>query len=186
MLAAADQAERLAVAGPRRYRIAMMSLSLLLAMAQPEMPVPVPSFAVPRPMTVEVERDPVTDRVSAYAVARAQNGRLWIGCDPDRYRGLRVYVRGEGWVDSDIIQGGRWVTHRFDGAEPRRLNWDTRRGAAYLRWGAEAGSFLDWMRASKRLVIRTRDVEKREMDLIFPLAGAQPALDEMLRACSPA
>ena len=186
MLAAADQAERLAVAGARRYRLTMMFISLLLAAAQPEMPVPVPSFAVTRPMTVEVERDPITDRVSAYAVARAANGRLWVGCDPDRFRGLRIFVRAEGWVDSDIIKGGRGVTYRFDGAAPRRLNWDTRRGAAYLRWSNEAASFLGWMRASQRLAVRTRDVEKREMDLIFPLAGAQPALDEMLRACSPA
>ena len=165
---------------------AMTFLSLLLLAAQPDMPVPVPALAVPRPMTVEVERDPISDRVSAYAVARAPNGRLWIGCDPDRYSGLRVFVRGEGWVDSDIIRGGRGLTHRFDSGTPRRLTWDTRRGAAYLRWGAEVSSFLDWLRASRQLVVRARDVEKREMDMVFNLAGAPPALDEMLRACSPA
>ena len=159
-------------------------LALLLASLQPDATTPVVNFGIPRPMELETERDPITDRVSAYAVARTQNGRLWVGCDPDHFRGLRVYVRGRGWFEGDFFRGGRTVTYRFDNAAPERMNWRTRKGAALLRSPGRVANFLDWMRASQRLVIRARDVERREVDLIFPLAGSRAAVDGMLRACS--
>jgi hypothetical protein len=162
------------------------ALALAAAAAQPaDRPlVLTPLELQPRPMYVEIERDPITDAVSAFAVARAHNGRLFIGCDPDRYRGIRVAFRSQSWLAEEHFLGGtRKMTYRFDQAVPVRARWDIGNDTATLRPYSHVPSFLSWVASSRRLTIRTRDIEKRERDLVFSLEAARPAVDKMLEVC---
>ncbi|HEX8213927.1 MAG TPA: hypothetical protein VF582_00480 [Allosphingosinicella sp.] len=138
----------------------------------------------PRPMYVEIERDAITDALSAFAIARAHNGRLFIGCDPDRYRGIRVSFRSQSWLaEEGILARTRGMTYRFDQTIPVRARWDIDNDTATLRPWADVPVFVSWLVISRRLVIRSKDIEDRERDLVFSLEGGRPAIDKMLEVC---
>jgi hypothetical protein len=139
--------------------------------------------APPLPMTVEIERDPIDDSVRAFAIARTRDARLSVGCNPRRYRGVRVMLAGAAWLTPGFVSNRRSIRYRFDDAPARRARWQTRRGFAYLRSARHVLSFMQWIAASNRLAVRTRDVEGREIDLIFALEGGRAAIDRMLTAC---
>lgn len=137
-----------------------------------------------RPMTLEVRQDPITDHVTAFAVARADRMRLAAGCDPDRYDGVRLTLSGSLWFAGErLLTGRRNFAYRFDRAEPGMSAWSTEDRFAILQPRAYTPRFLGWMAASERLVLRVRDIEGRELDLVFPLAGARAAIEGMLAAC---
>ena len=161
-------------------------LALAAAAAQPaDQPlVLTPLELFPRPMYVEVERDPITDAVSAFAIARTQKGQLYMGCDPDRYRGIRVSFRSRSWLaEESIFARTRKMVYRFDEAVPVRGRWDIKDDRATLRPWTNVPVFLSWAVNSRRLVIRSKDIEERERDLVFSLEGSRPAIDKMLEVC---
>ena len=162
------------------------ALALATASAQPvDQPlVLTPLELLPRPMLVEIERDPITDTVSAFAIAHARNGRLAIGCDPDRFRGIRVSFRARDWLAEErLLARRRTMPYRFDNALPVRAQWNIDDDTATLRPYSEVPVFVSWLITSQRLVIRSKDIESRDRDLTFSLEGARPAVDKMLEVC---
>lgn len=160
----------------------MLMLALVLA-AQPLVePDGVP---VAVPVSVEVTQDPITDRVGAFATIRTEEGRLAVGCDPTRFRGVRVQVQSRYWLaHENVVTGVRKFDYRFDATPPRRGRFRTSARTAWLRSREETDYFMSWMRRAERVVIRVRDVEGRRLDLGFPLAEMGPAIDEALRICA--
>jgi hypothetical protein len=138
-----------------------------------------------RPMTVEVEQDPITDKVSAFAVARSADGRLAIGCDSQRFRGIRVAVRSQGWFSGrNIMTGMRIMPFRFDRQPAIKGNWLIDDDAATLYPSSQIISFLNAATAAQRLTIRTKDIEGRQKDLTFSMVGGGPAIRQMLQICA--
>jgi hypothetical protein len=138
-----------------------------------------------RAVVYESHVDPINDSVSASVTLRGERGsRLSIGCDPREYRGVRVMLTSEGWLQESWYTARRTVRYRFDGAKPFKAWWETREGVAYERSRKHVARFIGWMMTSERLAIRTRDVEDREVELVFALAGVRPELDRMLTACN--
>ena len=162
------------------------ALALAAASAQPtdRTLVLTPLELLPRPMVVEIERDPVTDAVSAFAIAHSPKGRLSIGCDPDRYRGIRVSFRSRNWLAEEaFLARRRRMTYRFDNAVPVRGQWNIKNDTATLLPWSDVPVFVSWAVNSRRLVIRSKDIENRERDLVFSLEGSRPAVDKMLEVC---
>lgn len=163
-----------------------VSIALAMATAQP-FPQSMADRAfdpVPRPMAVEIERDKITDGVRALAVARTWNGRLTIGCDQTRYKGVRVTVSGRDWLRGENYFTRRLLLyHRFDRAPAHRRAWITDDRTAYLHPSSHVLPFLSWVILANRLTIRTRDIEDRESDLVFPIAGSREAINQVLYAC---
>ena len=136
--------------------------------------------------TLEVERDPITDRVSAVAVVRSPEGRLVIGCDPQEYDGLRVSVHStRGWfARPEFVSRARHFTFRFDRARPVRVTWETDRRTAWVGSRRVASAMIVRARAAQRLAIRAKDVEGRQMDFVFDMAGARPLIDQAVGICN--
>lgn len=143
-------------------------------------------IAAERPMRVEVGRDPITDSLSAFAVASERGGSLAIGCDPDRYRGIRVSFRSKSWLASEnLFTGNRRMTYRFDRQAPIRGRWDIDGDQATLRPLSHVPGFVASAAGATMLTIRSRDIEDRERDLAFSLIGARGAIVRMLELCDP-
>lgn len=163
------------------------TIALSLATAQPPFPQSLEEAAfdpIPRPMEVEMKRDKISDAVQASAVARTWNGRLEIGCDQARYKGIRITVSGRDWLRGEnVITKRLLLLHRFDRAAPQRASWITRDRTAYLHPRGHVLPFLSWVVSSNRLVVRTEDIEDRKSDLVFPLIGAKNAINQVLYTC---
>jgi hypothetical protein len=157
-------------------------LFLALALLAAEEP---PAPPAPRPMTVEVTRDPINDRVSATATLYDARNRLDIACDPGRYDGLRVSFTSIYWLArGNVLTGQRSVTYRFDDQRPRRLYWHVESRSARIGDSRNrARPFIREMVSAERVVLRTRDVEERPIDLTFRINGARPAIAQLLDAC---
>jgi len=138
----------------------------------------------PRPMTVEVVRDPITDAVRADATLRDDGNRLVVSCDPAEYDGPRIRVHSRRWLGrGHLFSGHRPVIYRFDNQRPRRMLWDIEDRRATLSRGRRVAAFLNELQTAQRLVIRARDVENRRFDMIFRLKDVAPALGQALAAC---
>lgn len=138
----------------------------------------------PRPMTVEVIRDTITDSVRASASLLDAGQRLTLTCDPADHDGVRVRVSSSRWLArGSFVTRERPLVYRFDSEPPRRHIWWVRDRGAFMRGRSRAGRFLYGLITAERLVIRARDVEDHEFDLSFRLAGAYPAVRELLEAC---
>lgn len=139
----------------------------------------------PRPMSVEVIRDAITDAVRAFATVRDGRNRLVVACDPSRYAGTRVSFHADRWLArGNLFTGERPVVYRFDDLPPRRMMWDVNDRRGLLTGRSEVAAFLAALAGADRLVIRTRDIENHRMDLVFRLEGVQPALEQALAACA--
>ncbi|HEY0043734.1 MAG TPA: hypothetical protein VGB62_04210 [Allosphingosinicella sp.] len=138
-----------------------------------------------RPVVYESHVDPVDDSVSASVSLRGERGaRLSVGCDPREYRGVRVMLAADGWLQESWYTARRTVRYRFDAGKPRKAWWETGDGIAYERSPKHVARWIGWMMQSERLALRTRDIEGREIEIVFPLAGLRPELDRMLTACN--
>lgn len=135
---------------------------------------------------LEVERDPINDRVSAFAVIRSPEGRLAIGCDPQEYDGIRVMVHStRGWfARAEFVSRARHFTFRFDRARPVRVTWETSRRTAWVGSPRTAAVMIARARGAYRLAIRGKDFEGRQMDFVFDMAGARPVIDEAVGICN--
>jgi hypothetical protein len=138
----------------------------------------------PRPMEVEMVRDPITDHVRAYATIREGGDRLVVSCDSSTYDGPRVTFHARHWLArGNLLSGDRSVTWRFDDHPPRRRMWNVGDRRAVLTDRARVTSFLAWMMASRKLAIRTRDIENHRYDITFRLVDVRPAIEQALAAC---
>ncbi|HEV2866874.1 MAG TPA: hypothetical protein VGX37_10180 [Allosphingosinicella sp.] len=150
---------------------------IALALNASELPV--------QPMTVEVVRDPITDGIRASATLREDGNRLVVSCQPHEYHGPRITFHSRRWLQRGyFFSGQRPVTFRFDNQRPARMFWEIDDRSATLDGDRRVAYFLNGLFVSERLVIRTRDVEKRRFDMIFHLRDVRPAVEQALRACS--
>ena len=100
-----------------------MLLALALAAAQPPA----------EPMTAEVVRDALTDRVTATATLRADYDRLVIGCDPYRVRRPWVRFDARRWFrPGNPFNGNLSLAYRFDAQPSHRMMWSVRETSALL------------------------------------------------------
>lgn len=138
----------------------------------------------PRPMTLDVQRDPITDQVRATASIYDAGQRLDVSCDPARYEGVHVALSTRNWFAGDsFFTGERPLIYRFDSQPPQRFVWIMRDRGARLAGRGRVTFFLSGLIVAERLVFRSRDVEDRRLDLTFRVVGAYPAISELLRAC---
>lgn len=152
----------------------MLLIALALAATEP----------LPRPMTVEVVSDPITDAISASATLRDRGERLTVACEPSDYDGLRISFHSANWLArGNLFSGERPLIYRFDDHPPRRMLWNVRERSARLRGRHRVAPFVRALAGAERLVIRTRNIEDRELDIVFRIAGAGPAIERLLEAC---
>jgi len=138
----------------------------------------------PRPMAVEVVRDPITDAVRASASLYDAGQRLTVACDPARYEGVQVSFSTRHWIAGDsFFTGERPLIYRFDSQPPRRFVWIMRDRGARLSGRGRVTYFLSGLIVAERLVFRARDIEDHRLDLSFRVVGAYPAIAELLQAC---
>lgn len=138
-----------------------------------------------QPATVHVVRDPVTDHVRAYATVRARRDRLVVSCDSAEGSEPEVAVHSDRWLRrGNFLSGFRAVTWRFDNVRPRRQMWHVDDRHATLTGARRIQTFLAFLVASEKLVIRTRDIENHRLDLVFPLRDVRPSLELAMSACT--
>jgi hypothetical protein len=148
---------------------------MALALAAQDLP--------PQPMTVEVNQDPITDRISAFATLRDGDARLVVGCDKAG-DDLRITVHTDRWlVRGALFYGYRNFTYRFDRNRPRKQLWIPNDRSATLERRRRIVPFLRQLATAERLVVRMRDVEDRWFDTTFRLQNVRPALDQVMAAC---
>ena len=139
----------------------------------------------PQPAEVDIIRDPITDRVRAYATVRDDGHRVVVSCDPSEYSGARVTVHSRRWLErGNALTGERAMTYRFDEMAPQRTNWDIKDRHGRIMSRGRAVRFINTLADAEQLVIRTRDVEHHEFDMIFRLRDVRTALVQALAACS--
>lgn len=139
---------------------------------------------LPRPMAVQVVRDPITDAVRASASLYDAGQRLTVACDPARYEGVQISFSTRHWLAKDsFFTGERPLIYRFDSRPPRRWIWIMRDRGARLSGRGRVTFFLSGLISAERLVFRSRDIEDRPLDLVFRVVGAHPAIAELLQAC---
>ena len=137
------------------------------------------------PASVEVIRDPVTDHVRAYATIRSRRDRLVVGCDSDDWAEPEVTFHADRWLArGNFFTGYRPITWRFDNRRSRRQMWHIEDRHATLTGRHRIGTFLAFLVASERLVVRTRDLERRRLDVIFRLSEVRPAVEQVMAACT--
>ena len=137
----------------------------------------------PEPMKVEVFRDAITDKVSAFASLRDGDARLVVGCD-EAGDDVRVTVHTDRWlVRGALFYGYRSFTYRFDQNRPRRILWIPEDQSATLERRRRIVPFLRELASAEKLVVRMRDVEDRWFDTTFRLENVGPALQDVISAC---
>ena len=136
------------------------------------------------PMTAEIVRDPLTDRVSATATLRSGDDRLDIGCTPHEPRRAWVRLRSHRWYRAgNAFNGNIRFDHRFDQEPARRLQWSVRERAAMLVGRARVRTFVIKLINARRLVIRAPGPEHRRYDIVFAIDGAAEAINQAFDAC---
>jgi len=141
----------------------------------------------PRPMEVEVVRDPITDEIRAHATLRESGNRLVVSCAPADYHGARVTFHSRRWLArGNLFTGERRVTYRFDQQPPVRWMWDIEHRSGRIGDDDKVDPFLRDLINAQRLVIRVRDVEYNIYDLTFRLVDVRPAVEQALAACAAA
>lgn len=137
------------------------------------------------PVALEVTRDRLDDRISAFATIRGDQAILAIGCDPRKYRGVRVTLRSRYWLaPENLITGARSFPYRFDRRQARRGRWATQGRTGWIKSRNAALNFIYNARTSREVVVRAVDVEGRHLDLVFPLAGAHATINRALAICA--
>jgi hypothetical protein len=161
-----------------------MLSTLVALMAQSFVMQPPREPAEPSPMVVEIVRDAMTDDIRAFATLRQGGDRLVISCDPARYRGARVEFHSRRWLQPGTFA---WfdapLRYRFDDNPPQQMMWYIRHRRAALYRERRAAAFIAEMMTSRRLAIRTRDVENHRFDTVFTLPETRPAIEQALSAC---
>jgi hypothetical protein len=160
----------------------MFSIVLALAAIQAE---PAPQAEpVPEPMTVEIVRDAITDRLSATATLRANGERIEIRCRAPDWGEVSVQYHSRRWIArGNFLSGEQPVTYRFDDHAPVRGLWHVDERRAHFEGRSRVIAFIGALMGARRLVLRTRDIENRTFDAIFAIGETRPAIVELLRTC---
>jgi len=138
----------------------------------------------PQPMTVEVVRDAINDRLRATAILRANGERIEIRCRAPDWGDVSVQYHSRRWIArGNVFSGLQPVTYRFDDHAPVRRLWHVRDRTASFDNRGRVLSFVGALMDSRRLVLRTRDIENRTFDAVFPIGETRPAIIELLHTC---
>jgi hypothetical protein len=160
----------------------MFLIALALAATQAE-PAP-PAEPVPAPMTVEVVRDAITDRLGATATLRANGERIEIRCRAPDWGDVSVQYHSRRWIArGNVLTGMQPVTYRFDDHAPVRRLWRVHDRVARFDDRGRVIAFVNALMGARRLVLRTRDIENRTFDAAFPIGETQPAIVLLLHTC---
>lgn len=137
------------------------------------------------PMTVEVNRDRLTEQVSAVATLRTGDNRLELGCTPNQPRRIWVRLRSNRWFrEGNPFNGNIVFRHRFDDRPARSLTWSVRERTAMLVGRSRVERFVLELADARQIIIRARGPERRRYDLVFEIAGARQAMSRALEACN--
>jgi hypothetical protein len=159
----------------------MILTALALAASQAAVATPVP------PVEIEIARDAMTDRPSARLTLRGDGERIVVSCEAPGWGDLRVGYHSRRWLArGNILSGARPITYRFGAEAPRRRLWQVEDRTATLSRRSRVVAFLQGLMRSDRLVIRTRDVENRQFDSVFPIPETRPAIEQLLATCGSA
>jgi len=164
----------------------MFSIALALAAAQAQLaPVqPTGLEPAPEPMTVEIVRDAITDRLSAIATLRAGGERIELRCRERDWGRISVEYHSRHWIArGNFLSGLQPVTYRFDDHAPVRRLWRVRQRVARFDDGGRAIAFVGALMKARRLVLRTRDIENRTFDAVFPIGESRQAIVDLLHTC---
>jgi hypothetical protein len=160
----------------------MFLIALALAATQAQ-PAPLPEPA-PQPMTVEVVRDAINDRLRATAILRANGERIEIRCRAPDWGDVSVEYHSRRWIArGNFLSGMQPVTYRFDDHAPSRRLWHVRDRTASFDDRGRVIAFVGALMNARRLVLRTRDIENRTFDAVFPIGETQGAIVELLHTC---
>ena len=161
-----------------------VALAAALLGAAPDTPPDPYESPLPRAMTVENVRDPITDDLRVQATLRDQDRRLTLTCDPHDFEFIRVTFTSNRWlVRGNFLTRERALIYRFDDNRPRRLIWILKDREARLAGRRRVGDFLRGFIDADEVVFRTRDVESNRILLRFRVVGAREAVDQLLRQC---
>jgi hypothetical protein len=153
-----------------------LTLAAPLAAAQSE--------SAPQPMTVEVVRDAITDRLSATATLRANGERIELRCREPDWGEVSVEYHSRRWIArGNFLTGQQPVTYRFDDHAPVRRLWHVDERIAGFDNRNAVIAFVDGLLGARRLVLRTRDVENRTFDASFPIGETRSAIAVLLHTC---
>ena len=162
----------------------LAALAAMLGWVAPDTPPDPFETPLPRPMTVETVRDPITDDLRVQATLRDQDRRLTLACDPHDFEFIRVTFTSNRWlVRGNFITRERALIYRFDDNRPVRLIWIVKDREARLAGRTRVGAFLQGFVDADEVVFRTRDVESNRILLRFRIVGAREAVDQLLRQC---
>lgn len=138
----------------------------------------------PQPMTVEVVRDAITDRMRATAILRANGERIEIRCREPDWGDVSVQYHSRHWIArGNFLTGQQPVTYRFDDHAPIRRLWRVHERVASFDDRGRVIGFVGALMNARRLVLRTRDIENRTFDAIFPIGESHGAIVALLHTC---
>lgn len=138
----------------------------------------------PQPMTVEVVRDAMNDRLRATATLRANGERIEIRCRAPDWGDVSVQYHSRQWIArGNLFTGQQPVTYRFDDHAPVRRLWRVSDRTARFDGRRRVIAFVGALLNSRRLVLRTRNIENRTFDAVFPIGETRPAIIELLHTC---
>ena len=161
----------------------MFSIALALAATQAG-PVPPAEPPAAAPMTVEIVRDPIDDRLRATATLRADGERIEIRCRAPDWGEVHVEYHSRRWIArGNFLTGQQPITYRFDDHAPVRRLWYVRDRTASFDDRGRVIAFVGALMNARRLVLRTRDIENRTFDAVFPIGESQNAIVELLHTC---
>jgi hypothetical protein len=160
----------------------MFPIALALAAIQAE---PAPqSQPAPEPMTVVVVRDPINDRLRATATLRGNGERIEIRCRAPDWGDVSVQYHSRHWIArGNFLTGQQPVTYRFDDHAPVRRLWHVAERTASFSEPGRVIAFVNALMGARRLVLRTRDIENRTFDAVFPIGDTRQAIVELLHTC---
>jgi hypothetical protein len=160
----------------------MFLIALALAATQTE-PAP-PAEPAPAPMTVEIVRDAINDRLRATAILRGNGERIEIRCRAPDWGDVSVQYHSRHWIArGNFLSGLQPVTYRFDDHAPIRRLWHVRDRVASFDDRGRVIAFVGALMNARRLVLRTRDIENRTFDAVFPIGETAPAIVQLLHTC---
>jgi hypothetical protein len=162
----------------------MFLIALALAASQAEPVLRAEPEPPAQPMTVEIVRDAITDRLQATAILRADGERIEIRCRAPDWGDVSVQYHSRRWIArGNFLSGAQPVTYRFDEQRPVRRLWHVRDRTASFDGRGRVIAFVNALLGARRLVLRTRDIENRSFDAIFPIGETRPAIVALLHTC---
>ena len=158
----------------------LIALALAATQAEPA----APAAPAPQPMTIEIVRDAITDRLRATATLRANGERIEIRCRAPDWGEVSIQYHSRRWIArGNFLSGQQPIIYRFDDHAPIRRLWHVRDRVASFDDRGRVIAFVGALMGARRLVLRTRDIENRTFDAVFPIGETQGAIVDLLHTC---